>query len=58
MSDYDDDLVGRLMMKTVASCDCMTKTPEIMAHKPTCLYRLLCEAAERIAPEKFITFLP
>lgn len=57
MSD-DDDLLGRLLSRTIGSCECETKTPEIMAHKPTCLYRLLMEAMERIAPERFISYIP
>ena len=27
----------------VASCDCLTKSPEVKHHKPGCKYRLICE---------------
>lgn len=28
----------------VASCTCLTKTPEVKFHKETCRYRQICEA--------------
>lgn len=35
---------ARLELDTiVASCDCLTKSPEVQYHKPGCRYRLICE---------------
>ncbi len=39
------ELVDRLFLGTVASCTCLTKTPEVSAHDRGCRFRLLMEAA-------------
>lgn len=39
------DLVQRLDLSTVASCTCLTKTPEVRFHDPMCRYRILREAS-------------
>jgi hypothetical protein len=54
----DKSLSTRLLSRTVASCECGTKTPDHMWHEPTCLYRLLMEALEQIEPDMFVTTLP
>lgn len=41
-----NDLTLRLARCTVASCGCMTKTPEVRYHDESCLYRVLNEAIE------------
>lgn len=38
------ELTRRLARCTVASCRCMTKTPEVQYHAEDCLYRVLNEA--------------
>lgn len=38
------ELTRRLARCTVASCRCMTKTPEVQYHNEDCLYRVLNEA--------------
>ena len=44
----NNDLSVRLARCTVASCRCMTKTPEVQYHDKSCLYRVLNEAIEVI----------
>jgi hypothetical protein len=41
-----NDLTTRLARCTVASCRCLTKTPEVRYHDESCLYRVLNEAIE------------
>ena len=41
-------LLDRLFMAQVASCGCLTKTPEVSYHKEDCCYRILNEAHRRI----------
>lgn len=41
-------LVDRLFLGQVASCGCLTKTPDTRHHDEHCRYRLLSEAADRI----------
>ena len=36
----------RVALKTVASCGCLTKTPDWKMHDPMCLYRILKEVLE------------
>ena len=43
-----DDLVTRLTLLTVASCNCGVKTPETKYHEDGCHYRGHYEAVERI----------
>lgn len=50
MTDFNDvqknaiELIKRLRYGCIASCECMTKSPEIDAHKETCKYRLYSES--------------
>jgi hypothetical protein len=37
-------LIDRLRSKMIASCQCMTKTPDPQHHTESCLYRILYEA--------------
>lgn len=37
-------LVERLLEAQVASCSCLTKTPDVQYHNPACRYRLFHEA--------------
>lgn len=48
MIEPKDDLLVRLVMGTVASCCCMTKTHEVKYHDELCRYRLLTEATDEI----------
>lgn len=42
------DLLDRLFEAQVGGCSCMTKTPNIEHHKPTCHFRLHEEASQEI----------
>jgi len=42
------DIKMRLLHKTIASCKCMTKTPEVKYHKVDCLYRVLRDSVAEI----------
>jgi hypothetical protein len=44
----DEPLLMRLLVGQVASCGCITKTPDISHHDPLCTYRLLEEARREI----------
>jgi hypothetical protein len=46
--DYPQ-LLERLAAAQVASCQCMTKTPDTDAHALTCRYRILADAYSAIA---------
>jgi hypothetical protein len=48
-SETGKDICKRLFQKMVASCECMTKTPNPEYHKPDCLYRVLSDASVFIA---------
>lgn len=37
------ELVGALVALSVASCTCLTKTPDFQFHEKECRYRLICE---------------
>jgi hypothetical protein len=39
-----DSIDVRLAKATVASCECMTKTPEVKFHNEDCRYRIIMEA--------------
>ncbi len=39
------EMVDRLFLGAVASCSCLTKSPDVLAHDRSCRYRLLMEAA-------------
>jgi hypothetical protein len=41
-------ILERLFTAQVASCGCLTKTPDVQFHKEDCLYRVLAEAQDRI----------
>ena len=38
------EVSAKLQLATLASCSCLTKTPEIAYHEPHCRYRVLAEA--------------
>lgn len=40
----NEDLLYRLSTAMIASCSCMTKTPELKYHDPLCPYRLYAES--------------
>ena len=42
----DDFPVGIDSDSIVASCDCMVKSPNYLAHRRGCKYRLICERDE------------
>lgn len=42
------DIVTSLCYATSGSCTCLTKTPVVSFHKPTCTYRIVSEAIEFI----------
>ncbi len=42
------DLIERIERATVASCSCLTKTPDWQYHEINCRYRLLQEAADQL----------
>ena len=58
MKEATEPLSARLARHLVASCQCMTKTPDIMWHDQHCRYRVLTEALEVIAPDSFVELLP
>lgn len=43
-----DDITLRLTLAAVGACTCLTKAPQIEAHEPSCLYRVLMEAEAEI----------
>lgn len=43
------DILTKLTMAQVASCQCSTKTPAVEHHAETCRYRVLREAKQEIA---------
>jgi hypothetical protein len=49
---YDESrtkpLLSRLSSASVAGCTCMTKTPVLRYHNPTCTYRVVTEAHDEI----------
>jgi hypothetical protein len=49
---YDESktksLLSRLASASVAGCTCMTKTPVLRYHNPTCTYRVVTEAYDEI----------
>ena len=44
-----EKLSNRILFAMAASCNCTTKTPETEYHDPSCRYRVLSEAAARLA---------
>lgn len=46
--NMNKNLINRLHAATVASCTCMTKTPDIAFHAINCMYRVLVEAVAEI----------
>lgn len=42
------DLLSRIQKNMVASCKCLTKTPDVEFHDADCLYRVLAESYELI----------
>ncbi len=44
----EDDLLFRLHMRKLASCECMTLSSTWIVHDKNCMYRLLCEAADEL----------
>lgn len=43
-----DQVIVRLQMASLRSCECGTKTPTVGYHNPTCRYRVICEAIDHI----------
>lgn len=43
-----DDLIGRAIGATIASCNCETKTPELQYHAPECRFRVLRELTNQV----------
>lgn len=41
-------IMNKLWTKITASCECMTKSPDIVWHDTTCLYKVLQEASDII----------
>ena len=46
--NYYDIMLTKISIAQVASCGCFTKSPNIEAHNPECLYRVLEEARIKI----------
>jgi hypothetical protein len=44
--------VATLIGMIVASCNCMTKTPEVAYHSEGCRYRLVCERLEEVREQQ------
>lgn len=42
------DILTRLEIAKIGSCTCVTKTPEVAAHEPDCVYWVIGTAAEEI----------
>lgn len=42
------DIADRLLFATIASCTCLTKTPDHEWHQENCKYRIVIEAREEI----------
>lgn len=51
-TDDLDDLLERLELATVASCNCVRKSSELSAHEPQCHYRLFRESADALRHHK------
>lgn len=45
---HSNDLMHRIALACVASCQCVTKTPQYEFHSLECRYRVLMEASARI----------
>jgi hypothetical protein len=43
-----NDILRGIESKIVASCECLTKTPDHQYHAKDCLYRILCETGNYI----------
>ena len=43
-----ESLLDRLMEGSIGSCSCLTKTPELQYHNPTCHFRLHQESGREI----------
>jgi hypothetical protein len=46
------DIISKLELACVASCSCLTKTPDHQHHSEECRYRVLNEAMEHIAEQQ------
>ena len=46
-----NDIISRLELACIASCQCMTKTPDFQQHAANCRYRVLNEAIGQIAEQ-------
>lgn len=47
------DILRGIGSKMVASCECLTKTPDYRCHAKDCLYRILCETEKYIRIKLF-----